>query len=228
MARIKVASPISGIRGTLGGIVFSQNGSGTYARGWARPGLQRRPLQSFERGLWSNMGVGWRSLSSAQRAGWNTYGAAVAQEKMDPFGDAYYANGWNWFVTINTHLVRMGRSPIAAAPTGATPAIPTITSFTPRVGPTPETGLVWPSGQFATVDLVVQIARAGTDGMLERTSRMWEVYVEQTPGGTGVDFQDEMEDVYGDIEADQRYTAWVFAQSTEGRRSAPYGISTTV
>jgi len=228
MARIKVASPIAGISGSIGGLTFSRNSSGTYAKGWARPGYRRSPAQSVQRAIVANAPTAWRALTPTQRGDWDTYAAASAQELTDQFGDPYYASGFNWFVRLGTHLVRVGSSMIAAAPTGGTPATPTLTSWNPRDGSGSDTDIVYPSAEWSGYVLVVHIARCGSTGELGRSSRFWEVFTETSPDSTTEAFQSDFESVFGDIIVGQRYTCWAFRQSTEGRRSAPAVLTTDV
>lgn len=129
MAIIKVGAPLAGIRGTLGGITYSENGSGTYAKQWSRPSNPKTPHQSVERGYLARMPGLWSALTDAQRADWRSFAADPAQEKINPLGETYYASGYNWFCQCNVSLLRVGRATIAPAPTQAQPAAPTIEIF---------------------------------------------------------------------------------------------------
>lgn len=129
MAIIKIGAPLSGIRGTLGGITYSENGSGPYAKQWSRPVNPRTGLQTQERGFLARMPGLWAALTDAQRADWRTFAEDPAQEKTNSLGEAYYASGYNWFCQCNVSLLRVGRATIQPAPTQAQPAAPTIDDF---------------------------------------------------------------------------------------------------
>lgn len=129
MAIIKVGAPLAGIRGTLGGITYSENGSGTYAKQWSIPSNPRTPHQTAERGFLARMPSLWAALSDAQRADWRSFAADPAQEKTNPLGEKYYASGYNWFCQCNVSLLRVGRATIQPSPTQAQPATPTILDF---------------------------------------------------------------------------------------------------
>jgi hypothetical protein len=221
MARFKPSALIAGIRGTVAGVTFSANGSSTYCRQWARPTLSRSNAQSLQRGLLGNFPQAWRALSSAQRAGWDTYAALAAQELTDPFGDAYYASGFNWYVRINTHRVRAGQSPSATAPAAGTPTQPTLSSVALYASGGSSSALVYPSGEFTSYYLVLFVAMNSSTGTANRTGRFYECLIDTSPGATGVTFQTELESVFGDIGTGQRFTVNVYRQSTEGRRSSP-------
>jgi len=126
MAITKIGAPLSGIRGTLGGIVYSENGTGTYAKQWAMCNNPRTPKQSTERGYLARMPGLWSALTDAQRAAWRTFAADPAQELTNPLGEAYFASGFNWFCKCNIRLLRVARATITAVPTQARPAAPTI------------------------------------------------------------------------------------------------------
>ena len=129
MAKIKIGAPLTGIRGTIGGIIYSANKSGPFARAWAMTSNPRTPKQTIERSFLSQMSEDWRSLSDGQRIAWATFAALPAQELTDSLGEAYYASGWNWFVKCNVRLLRLGRAKIKPVPTQARPAAPTIDDF---------------------------------------------------------------------------------------------------
>lgn len=133
MAITKIGPPLAGIRGTIGGIVFSENKSATYARIWSRGSNPRTTKQSVERGYLSQMPALWNALTDVQRAAWRTFAADPAQELENSLGDAYYASGYNWFCKSNVRLLRVGRATIQAIPAQARPAAPTILEF--RVTP---------------------------------------------------------------------------------------------
>jgi hypothetical protein len=129
MAIIKIGPPLSGIRGTIGGIVYSANGSSVYAKQWARGSNPRTNRQTTERANFSEMPGLWTALTDPQRAAWRTFAADPAQELTNPLGEAYYASGFNWFAKCNVRLKRVGRATISAVPVFARPAAPTIDDF---------------------------------------------------------------------------------------------------
>lgn len=129
MAIVKVGAPLAGISGTIGGITYSRNASGPYARQWARPINPRSPNQSAHRAFQSEIPSLWHALTAAQKTAWDTFAALLAQRLTNSLGEYYYASGFNWFSKCNTRLLRMGLSTITATPTQARPAAPTIDDF---------------------------------------------------------------------------------------------------
>ncbi|MBA7656717.1 hypothetical protein ES703_64644 [subsurface metagenome] len=133
MAITKVGPPLAGIRGTIGGIVYSEGKSGTYARLWSKGSNPRSPEQMRERGYLARMPALWADLTDLQRAAWRTFADDPAQELENPLGENYFASGYNWFTKCNIRLLRVGRAPIVPVPAQARPAAPTILEF--RVTP---------------------------------------------------------------------------------------------
>lgn len=228
MARYKVSAPLSGIRGTVGGLTYSQNAAAQYVKAWARPPRKRTNRQTLERALYSSAPAQWRSLTAAERGLWDVYAGQAAQALTDPFGDTYYASGWNWFVRINSNLYRMGRAGRSVPPVTGTPGMPTINALNLSVSDPPESQVTYPSGEFTGFDIVIKIGRCGSTGVLEKNSRFWTVEEDQGPGLTAEGFQAGLEAAFGVIAVGQRYTAWVYRQSDQGRRSAPTSITDDV
>ena len=129
MAKTLLAAPIAGIRGTVGGLVYSANGSGTFVKSWHPPSNPQTPNQMEQRSYLSRMPALWSALTPTQRSDWADFAALAAQELTDSLGQAYYVSGWLWFVKCNIRLLRVGRTPIQDIPTIARPAAPTISNF---------------------------------------------------------------------------------------------------
>ena len=129
MAITKVGPPLAGIRGTIAGITYSANGTGTYAKAWAPPVNPKSPKQTTERGFLSQMPSLWNALTPVQQTAWDTFSGNPAQELFNSLGESYFASGWNWFCKCNVRLIRVGRTPLQPVPTQARPASPTINEF---------------------------------------------------------------------------------------------------
>ncbi len=144
MAITKIGPPLSGIRGTIGGITYSENRTSTYARAWAPPSNPKTPKQSTQRSNIGAMPALWNLLTSPQQDAWRTFADLPAQELTNPLGETYFASGYNWFVKCNTRLMRVGRTTITAVPTQARPTGPTNNGIT--VTPNGTDSLLDPSG----------------------------------------------------------------------------------
>jgi len=134
MAITTIGAPLSGIRGTVGGITFSANKAGTYAKLWAPPSNPKTPNQSAQRGLVSQQPLQWSNMSDLQRDDWDVFAALVAQKLQNSLGQDYYACGYNWYTKCNVRVLRHGGAQFDTSPTIARPAAPTITEL--RICPT--------------------------------------------------------------------------------------------
>ena len=169
MAKTKIAAPLAGIRGTVGGLIYSANGSGTFVRAWNPPSNPKTVNQMIERSYLARMSSLWAALSPTQRSDWDDFAALWAQALTDSLGQTYYISGWLWFVKCNIRLLRVGRTPIQAVPTVARPAAPTITAFRVAVLGT-ETDLCAGGTPTASVEEPAHLADAAFD---DTTTSFW-------------------------------------------------------
>jgi len=132
MAIVKFGGGVSGIRGALGGNIFSVNSNGAYVRTWAAPPNPRTIAQFFRRYPFQSWPGMWAELSPEQRDDWNTYGKA--HPLTNPLLETYHANGWQWFVGCNSHLAAWSGSPVSDAPVNPPPARVDPLSFTYEMG----------------------------------------------------------------------------------------------
>lgn len=222
MARIKVASPIAGIRGTLGGLVFSRNQSGSFCRAWSRGANPRSATQQPTRLNLSTLPADWRALTQVQRDAWDTYAAAAAQEKTDPFGTAYYVSGWNWYVAVNQWRATVAQSAASAPPSSSTPAAPTITDLTIDEDPADTSSITFSGSPFSSAYGVVYLAVGATPSALAMPTARRRVALTAGPSSGASTFNfSQLQDIYGALQQHMTVWAWAYAQSTDGRRGAP-------
>lgn len=125
---------IVGARGTAGGLTFSANKSGPYARLWSRGANPSSPLQSSQRGNLTTHAAGWRALSAANQALWDAYAALPAQELFNSLGQSYFVSGFNWYVNINIGRIRAGQAIRTTPPSVVRPVAPIIQTVVLRAG----------------------------------------------------------------------------------------------
>lgn len=128
MAKVSFAAPVNEIRGRLGGIIYSANQSGSYAKPFAKSSNPRTAFQATQRVSLQQFAIMWQTLSTAIRALWNAYAALPAQAKTDSLGNTYYVSGFNWFISFNILQISVGRAPWLAAPSAT--VVPTIVPST--------------------------------------------------------------------------------------------------
>lgn len=129
MAIVKLGPPVAGLRGTIGGVTFSENKAGPYAKLWSGPSNARTERQMVERGYMGRMPGLWKGITGLQKIGWAVFAALLAQRLTNSLGEFYFISGYGWFCKCNIRLLRVGRATIAAVPTQARPAAPTLDDF---------------------------------------------------------------------------------------------------
>jgi len=227
MALLKLGPLIAGIRGTLGGTIFSANKSGPFARSWAKPVNPRSAAQQTQRQFASSHGTHWTALTQAQRDDWDTYAAAAPQEKTNSLGEAYYASGYNWYCEINTHLLLSGRARRDVFPSVAAPNAPTISLAIARpvISVNGHVNIQFAIDHFTGYDCIIFLAFAPTTAPLWKTSGFrgchftvqtgtWYTYT----GLTALAY-------FGSLHDNQKAFFKVYKQTDQGRRSAPTTIT---
>jgi len=126
MAIIKCGGGVVGIRGQLGGNIFSSGTNGPYVRTWANipnPCTQNQFFRRFPFQAWPGV---WAAISAGQRADWNAYGKA--HPKTNPLLETYHLNGYQWFVSCNQRLTAWSGTEVHDAPVNPPPTTVTCTA----------------------------------------------------------------------------------------------------
>ena len=224
MAIIKLGVVVTGIRGTIGGMTFTNTLGGPTAKMWSKPGGAVSQKQSMARALMSGWPGIWRNLSDSDKNAWQTWANLPAQVKVNSLGENYYVSGFNWMVTVNTWRGMMGLAVSNTPPVGAWPSIPTVTSvdFSLSGGST-VLDLAWANGEFSPGEAVtlyaVQFIGAGR---LSQTSGYLHVGTVTDPGAVGESFGSALEALFGIPTVGDQVFIRVFKNSTEGLRSGAF------
>lgn len=115
MARILFGNMVADARGKLGGIVYSRNTGGAYARQKVSPVQPRTPSQLNQRSRMAETSKLWDTLSQNQREAWKSF--SLGFKKRDVFGLSKQRTGQQMFMFSNLALVSVGFSPILNPPT---------------------------------------------------------------------------------------------------------------
>lgn len=222
MAIIALGVTVVGIRGTIGGIIFSANKATPYAKAWARGSNPKTLRQSTQRGLLATMPALWRDLTDAERVLWDVFAALPAQDLINSLGETYSISGFGWFNKINIRLLVMGRATRTAVPSQARPSAPSITDieFPFDVGQT--AFVTYASATFdPDFDLVLEIAQSASIGRIAAPSVFAEFAVLQNPDDTETGFASAYVNRLGIGNASLRGYARLYRQTTDGLRSSP-------
>lgn len=182
MAIIKLGVTVVGIRGTLGGITFSGNKSGPYAKAWSQSSNPQTTFQQGQRRSIAEIPSLWRALTAGQMAAWDTFAALPAQDRTNSLGETFSASGFNWFTITNTRLINMGRTPNVAVPVIARPAAPTITQVQLPFLPGQTAYVLYISNNFgATLDLVLDVTVSISTGLQNQPRTFKQLMLNQSP-----------------------------------------------
>lgn len=127
MARCQFGPTVTGLRGKIAGVVFSQNVSGAYAKALNPPVIRRTLPQNVFRGRLNDASAAWQTLSAGERSDWNDYAAAPNEADYDPWGNQYYLSGYYWFCRAWQRRYWTGQGVPSTPPTG--PALTAITGL---------------------------------------------------------------------------------------------------
>ncbi len=106
MAIVIYGPLITGARGSVAGVTFSNTHSGQTARNRPRPPLPQKPQQLARQLSLATIAGLWRSLTQAQRDGWEQYAATVTF--TNSLGQPYTITGFQHFVRIRSYLASLG------------------------------------------------------------------------------------------------------------------------
>ncbi len=99
MARIIYGAIITDIKGSIGGITFQKNGSGTIARLKPRKTKTNTQKQRDQQPRLKEVQRNWNELSLTNKMSWNYF--ASVNKKIGLDGNEKVLTGYQWFITIN-------------------------------------------------------------------------------------------------------------------------------
>jgi hypothetical protein len=122
MAKLKLGAMLGDARNAMGGMVFSKNQFGSYARQKVSPVQPRGALALAVRAQVQHLATYWaNTLDAAKRAAW----IALAQTNpvSDVFGDSQVLTGLQYFVRVNRNIMKFytAVTPNAPADQNVTP-----------------------------------------------------------------------------------------------------------
>ncbi len=228
MAIIKLGITVVGIRGTIGGITFSQNKAGPYAKAWRKPVDPRTPGQLAARALLSTIPTEWRAITQAQRDAWDTWAALPAQDLTNPLGETYSISGFAWFNKFNTWGLSLGFTVRTAAPTLPKPAPPTILTATVQ-NTVLQADVTYASGTFGASDtIVVFVAPWKTQTALTPPNNFRFLRADFNPPATLFDFKNQYTNTLGAPIVSGQAFIRVYLQNTQRYRSDPTLIAAPI
>lgn len=122
MARVQYGAMITGLIGSIRGMTYQNNSSGTIVRG--RP--QTRRTSTIQQTESHNTHIAqlqaWQTLSPSQKDEWTAY--AAAWTKINKLGQTKKLTGQNWFESVNIKLNQIGAAAVTSPPAHVLPSAP--------------------------------------------------------------------------------------------------------
>jgi hypothetical protein len=124
MSKILYGSEVTDIVGSIGGLTFQHNNSGSICR--LKPfNAQTLSQAQIERNVYFSAAVAaFKSLSNTNKNLWKAF--AAAHSKVNYYGETKVLTAQNWFTSLYLNAVTVGSSPLVVPPTYSVPALPSI------------------------------------------------------------------------------------------------------
>lgn len=134
MALILLGGLVAEARGSVGGITYARNRSGSYARNRTKPVDPNSPPQQIAKANMSSNVASWQNdLTVAQRKVWDD--AAALTPRTNRLGQTIHLTGQNWFIRANQLLLLTGQTAITVPPVNLEVPGPSLTiGWTTLVG----------------------------------------------------------------------------------------------
>ncbi len=220
---IKFGPTIVGARGSLGGITFSANLAGAYAKMWARPPKTRTAAQATTGNTLGIAAQHWRTLSPANITAWNLWASTTAPARFNSLGIAITLSGFQWFVELSTKLLMNAATIIDTAPVLAEPAVATPILFNIRETGTGTTGITFTNDTFLVDFAVIRLAQGASVGQQSFARPNYYVFRRAPFSGASIEFSADVEGIWGLIQLERSWFAQLSRINPEGLEG-PSGI----
>lgn len=122
MARILFGPLVTAIKGSIGGVTFQGNPSGSIIRSRAHLSHVSTNKQTASHADLQKWLYEFQNLTQDQRDQWNTY--ASVWTKTNKFGEVKRLTGENWFISVNKHNYIIGQALKTVPPDHIIPSAP--------------------------------------------------------------------------------------------------------
>jgi len=200
MARVRFGGTVIGMRGHVGGLVFSRNVGVDYVKPKRQCPYKQTPTQTFQRGVMSYAAGGWWALNDGQRLAWNNFAKAPSEYDYDPWGRRRYLSGFQWYTRCATRRLSVFAYPLADPPSAPPPTA--VTGFTLHLHQQPGAACYaqWTAASFGATDsAIVSMAIATRPGQQVKTSNFYQVLSLTNPGNTQEDITSAVLAAFGNI-----------------------------
>lgn len=229
MAKVTFGSGVAGLRGKLGGSVFSAATNGPYVKQF-RPPVHRRSLyQEAFRARIAQTRANWGYMSDVQRAAWDSYAAAPNELDYDPWGTQVFLTGFQWYIRSQVRLYWPTNAWQPNPPHGAaqTPISDLALDLRPLdVG---ASYVDFSAPVFGATEIFILETALAPDAARLTPSSKWRITVaQQNPGAPPYSIGIALSFVWGSLRPGWRVCARAWNQSDHGNRSTVATASTIV
>jgi hypothetical protein len=119
MAKIKLGGMVGMVSGSVGGMTYSHNRYGTYARRRATPTKVTSEKAESAKQFMTTLSRDWSTVSAANRLAWGIW--AQNNPVMDRLGDRQVLSGNAAYMRLNNLLAQYGTAVIESPPVGLAP-----------------------------------------------------------------------------------------------------------
>ena len=228
MAIIKLGITVVGIRGTVGGGVFSANKSGPYLKQWAYPIVRATEPELLERSRSSALPSAWRSLTQAVRDSWDTLAALAAYERTNSLGEVYNLSGWQLYNSWQRNRQTVSLALLTTAPTATVPSGPP--DATVAADESAGTLIVsWTAGVYTSPFRGVIYGQPLRNEALQHMPNLWRYLADfqrSSPNTKQVD--NSYTAKFGPLQLGQAIAIKLIRMNEQGPHSTPLIVKTTV
>lgn len=231
MAIVLYSALVDGVRGKVGGNVFSASLGGPYVKSWSGVRNPRPPRDQTLRANVGGLGAAWQGLTGAQRAAWDTFAATDPEPTVNSLGEPVVLTGWNYFCKCNTRRLQNGQDLILVAPSGSEATRPNpepATNFIVSNGPIQRFQVEWdPTGLPATNYAVVFVLALPSGAPVYDMTRLKFIWSAAATLGVKNDYAAFVAR-FGDLPNGWVVSGWLYMQNVSGLRSTGEKLISTV
>jgi hypothetical protein len=184
IAKIKLGVTVVGIRGTLGGITFSANKAGPFARIHSMGSNPRTAPQSIQRSNLATQAQSWRDVSFDDQYQWSLVNDSPPEIVVNSLGEIVALSGFQWFLKMQTRCQVIDQPTYQPVPTWADVPSTSGTNFACDDSPHLEMDLI-PIADEETYTLIIWGTVTNSLGRIRKTANYKQIgYI--TPYADGV------------------------------------------
>jgi len=192
MARVNYGPGITDFKGSIGGVTFQNNTSGSIARLRTRAVVNPTALQAGYQARLSYLVSLWPTLTQVQKDAWDTFHGV--NNHTTPWGETKILSGYQWFLSCNLRRMLYHAAAIVAAPAWVAQVVPDTFTIETAAG---YIRVAWAPDYNAPLDLIAYCSLPLKQSSLKlRRSLFWIKNYAAAPLLTNWDLTSEIEALF--------------------------------